>query len=490
MRRGSITIYLSLTLFVMIALITGSITSVKVQAGRMETANSTDQALYSLFARYDRDLYEEFGLFFLSAQNGSGMDMEMVCEAVTDAMTYILEPNRGRELLGGKNLLDLEVTEHAVTGYVLATDEDGDIFAEQAVDYMKDTLGVQGIALLRERVETHTDTTKEQDKNGRELEADASQTSYEELQEKSSEAAASAAEEDAVLPEAGEEEKEAAGILDTVEQIRKMSLLDLVVPDAGSISAKTADRGSFLSGRTKEQGFGVIETADTGVIDSFLFQEYLIQNLSDWRSPETNAALSYQLEYIIGGKSSDRDNLETVVNRLIAIRTAADLLAIYEDPTLNSELTAIAASASAALFIPEAVSLVKLVLAAGWAFCEAAMDVRTLLSGKRIALVKTYASWQVHLKDIPKLISSPDSLMTNTSGGMSYEDYLRVLLALADRNTKQLRALDMVECTIRGLGRSEFRMDNCLCALGMELKVTSEHRHTFTTEQTIDYRSL
>ncbi len=490
MRRGSITIYLSLTLFVMIALITGSITSAKMQAGRMETANSTDQALYSLFARYDRDLYEEFGLFFLSAQNGSGMDMGMVCDAVTDAMSYILEPNKGRELLGGRNLLDLELSGQAVTGCVLATDADGEIFAEQAVDYMKDTLGVQGIALLRERVENHADTTKEQDRDGRALEQDVSQTSYQDLQERSAEAGTAAAEEGTELPETDEEDREAAGILDTAANIQKMSLLDLVVSDPGGISSNAIDRSTVLSSRSKESGFGVIDSVSTGGIDSFLFQEYLIQTFSSWRNPMQDAKLAYQMEYIICGRSSDRENLKAVVNRLFAIRMAADLLAIYEDASLNGELTAIAASVAAALLIPEAAALVKLVLAAGWAFCEAAMDVRTLLAGKRIALVKSYAVWQVHLRDIPRLISNPDSLMTNVSGGMSYEDYLRVLLVLSDQKTKQLRAMDMVEYTIRALGRPEFRLDNCICALSMELRVTSEHRRTFMTEQTIDYRSL
>ena len=38
----------------MVSLIMWSITSVKVSAGRMQAANSVDQAMFSLFARFDR----------------------------------------------------------------------------------------------------------------------------------------------------------------------------------------------------------------------------------------------------------------------------------------------------------------------------------------------------------------------------------------------------------------------------------------------------
>jgi hypothetical protein len=53
MRRGSISIYLSLTMLVMTALLAAVFYSVRAQAGRMQLANSVDQALFSTFAQYE-----------------------------------------------------------------------------------------------------------------------------------------------------------------------------------------------------------------------------------------------------------------------------------------------------------------------------------------------------------------------------------------------------------------------------------------------------
>ena len=66
MRRGSISIYLSLTMLVLTALLAAVFYSVRAQAGRMQLANSVDQALFSTFAQYDRDLLENFDVFFIN----------------------------------------------------------------------------------------------------------------------------------------------------------------------------------------------------------------------------------------------------------------------------------------------------------------------------------------------------------------------------------------------------------------------------------------
>ena len=84
---GSITVYLALTLAVMVSLILASITSVKIRAGRMQAANAMDQAMYSLFAKYDRQLDETYALFFLDAGRRtrrticSGPTGDVVCSA-------------------------------------------------------------------------------------------------------------------------------------------------------------------------------------------------------------------------------------------------------------------------------------------------------------------------------------------------------------------------------------------------------------------------
>ena len=103
LKRASVTVYFSLILILMVSLIMWSITSVKVSAGRMQAANSVDQAMFSLFARFDRQLMKEYDLYFLDAgQNGNDADIGACVSMLEDAMEYILHPNKGFSLFGSK----------------------------------------------------------------------------------------------------------------------------------------------------------------------------------------------------------------------------------------------------------------------------------------------------------------------------------------------------------------------------------------------------
>lgn len=65
--------------------------------------------------------------------------------------------------------------------------------------------------------------------------------------------------------------------------------------------------------------------------EKLLFNEYIMQNftqaskenISEYPdSDEKNRSLDYEIEYIISGKSSDKENLESVVTKIFFIRMA------------------------------------------------------------------------------------------------------------------------------------------------------------------------
>ena len=69
-RRGSITYYLCLTLMVMLSLLFAGYASARQAAARVILASGVEQGLYSAFAGYNRELYEQYGLLFLDAGYG------------------------------------------------------------------------------------------------------------------------------------------------------------------------------------------------------------------------------------------------------------------------------------------------------------------------------------------------------------------------------------------------------------------------------------
>ena len=482
-KRGSITIYAALALTVLITVLSGLIWSVKVQAGRMEAANAAEQALFSLLAHYDRELFADYGLLFVDGGCGTAeLRLDACGDFLEDSMSFILRPNRERELLGGKNLLDLSLAELSFTGYTLATDLDGRILAEQAISCMKDTGAMELYASLRDRIRNGAETASMQKEEGTGI-----YEGGEEIPETltdpvpvspaapgGAEEAGAGGEGTAVPAEKPDESwKE---VLPAIIRLRQTGFFQLAVPDASAISDRSVKRAELLSGRHTERGIGVISmTMDTDTTENhLLLAAYLVSHLQHYGQKKTGAGLQYQLEYLIGGSTRDADNLERALRELLLLRCAANILSIYRIPEVKEALETAANSIALLLLQPELESVLLPVLASGWALAESIVDIRGLLSGKRIPAVKSSGTWQVNAKDIPVLFTDPDSLMKGSESGISYPEYLGVLLVLRSGQTLRTRMMDMIECAVRGRGRADFRLDHCLDAVAFEASVRSE----------------
>ena len=109
-------------LLVMISVLGASFVSVRVAAGRMQCANASDQAMFSMFAQYDRDLFDRFDVFFIDGScGGSGLHADKLRERYRKAADYILHPNQGMAAFLGNNLLRLNTEDCSINGYTLAT---------------------------------------------------------------------------------------------------------------------------------------------------------------------------------------------------------------------------------------------------------------------------------------------------------------------------------------------------------------------------------
>ena len=68
-----------MTLLVMLALIFAGLSSARISARRVVLAAGAEESLYSVFAGYDRDLFDKYGLLFLDASyGGSEADYALV----------------------------------------------------------------------------------------------------------------------------------------------------------------------------------------------------------------------------------------------------------------------------------------------------------------------------------------------------------------------------------------------------------------------------
>lgn len=462
-KKGSVTIYLALTSSVMLSLFLTLIEGARISAVRMQTECAMDISLYSVFAEYNRELLEQYDLFFIDNSYGSGnCAIGNTEEHFKEYMSDNVEQNLGIADYAVRDLLAMKVEHVQINQFTLATDDQGEVFRRQAVSYVKDKYGLSYIKELKKSMEQAADAnllkrdiTKERNDNQKAIE-------------------------DTELPKkkVGEDEWEEIPLdnpADEVNASRNKGVLSLVTKKDAQLSNETIASANYISHRKKSKGAGLLEREGLSETDELFFYGYLLDKFGTYVNPLEKSRLKYQIEYILAGKENDMDNLKWVVNRLLLIRETANVVYLFSNDVKMAEAEALALTLSAVIQLPELAKLVQVAILFAWAYAESVYDVKQLLAGRRVPLLKTDETWHFGLEGMlsyeegledakEKDAKVKDAKEKDTlAEGLSYEDYLMVLLTTVSKETKTFRAMDLIEMDIRKTaGNEAFRMDGCV----------------------------
>ena len=155
----------------------------------------------------------------------------------------------------------------------------------------------------------------------------------------------------------------------TIRKVRKMGLLDLVLPFGKEVSDKKVKTKELVSGRKLETGLAMEDSvkADGSMLSQVLYQQYLMEKLGNYIEPG-KSGLRYQIEYIIGKKNSDAANLKDVAKKLLMVREGLNVAYLVSDALMMGQIHAMAAAIAAAFLIPPAVVVIEGALILCWAF--------------------------------------------------------------------------------------------------------------------------
>lgn len=490
-KKGSVTVFFSLFMAVLLVLLQVMFRSVQTAGGKVQAEAGVEEGLYSVFAGYDRELFEKYHVFFLDGGYGTGaLQPGRMCQKVEDSMIRSCSPEKSFTGIRGENLWKCSKETGAVTGITLASDQQGRAFKIQAINYMKDTAGIQGIQLLLEKTDIQGQIIRSQEKEGNIEQAKKAQESYEKAKEQaklqSAEQVGQTETSTVSLISSGEE---FVNPIEVIGELQKRGILSLVLPTNAQVSQGTFDTQGKMSLRTCEKGMGVMyfgENPDT-VTGNLIFQEYMIKHLNCYGEKEETGGISYQLEYVIAGKNTDPDNLKAVITRLLAMREAANMVYLIKNPVCQVQIHEMALAICTLTGIPALESVVSLALEAVWAFGESILDLRQLLAGGKIPLVKTAESWNLSMENLGNLPWILKEKQEKQQNGLTYKEYLRVLLSLGKSEKQVLRTMDVVEQSMRSIkGKENFRMDLCVSYLKVEMGVVCRGYH-FTIQRDYGY---
>lgn len=454
MQKGEITAFLSL-IFILLVSFTGAVMeSASIQNAKNYRRADTNRAMECMFAEYQKELLEKYDIFALEGSYESGTYTE---EQVLRRLDYY----------GGSNM------EHKISKIEFLTDQNGQVFFRQAVRYMEHRYGIH---LLNDKV-SMTDTWKVHRERAKE---------YEKEEKKSRE------ELDGLLQESESSLPAEDNPIEHVAQLKKKSLIDLVVPEEMDISDKAIPAQSVPSNRKNNCGYGEFsqESQSGGTMAKLLFDEYLLEHFSAATDEKKEGVLDYELEYILNKKNSDRENLEETAKKLFLFRFASNYSYLQKSSKKKAEAEALALTLCTLAAVPGLEKAAMQMILLAWTFGESIVDIRVLLNRKKVPLVKDDESWQLSLGGLMQMGEETEKRDgQDAEKGMDYREYLRALLFLQKKEELSIRALDLIEMNIRkACGADFFRADYCITKAEIKSSAVLRRGITYRFQTYYGYR--
>lgn len=276
--------------------------------------------------------------------------------------------------------------------------------------------------------------------------------------------------------------------LDALSSVWSDGILNLVCEDKSKLSKKSVSQGDNYAALYNEQevaedyGKKVTDLKDEKVsfsgvfgdvagygMDEFSLDSYIQNQFSSYRNELSGwkRALSYQWEYAAAGKSSDRENLDAVLNRILIMRTVVNFAAIYKDSGKKAEAYAAAAAIVGFTGLEPLIRLTQTMILIVWSLVEGLVDVAGLLQGRDVPLVKSSSGIKTGFSQIfqisgTAITARAKKFKKETSESFGYKDYLMLFLATTKQSTRRYRIMDLIQWDMVKNGYGKFDFGSCV----------------------------
>ena len=469
--KGRVTVFLCLMVLVMIPLFTVAVKAVQLYAAKEKAVCAARTAISGLKADYNRYIFEHYHILLFDKNAGgageAGLEQRLLEE---------YEENLGSAF----SECDVRFND-----FRMIYDDECEPLEEQMSDYMKYAAVETGVDMIVDKTGGSDGTVPDELLD--EIDDARQSGSGDESDEENDDADEEKKDED------GEEVKVEKVSIFKVKDPRKFTkklktkgLLGVILPEGTELSEEEIETEGLPSkeltvsaieeffdhdgddrkfrnidrfeGRLRDSGGWTEGIYDSGI--SMAYARTCFNSLTNGDRNE-NTVLKYEIEYLIAGKKSDYDNVKSVINSLVWLRTPVCYAYLVRDAEKMAVVTSIAAPLSFFCFIPEPV--LKYLLAGCWSYVEAMADVRALAAGKKIAFTKNYENW---VTDIKKLADTVTGDVPEAEHGLSYEDFLCILMAFKTDKINY-RMLDLMQLNAINAGES-IKMTDCAVAAGVD----------------------
>lgn len=457
--KASITVFIALLLATLIGFSGVLLEIVRWKGMENIIQEACAGASESVLSYYKPWLWEQYHIYGLSDKHN---EEDLMCKYVQKGLQCErkLFQKKGIDYYQGKVLSFESVQEKRLS------DNNGEDFIRQAVRYEKIHLPVKivsdGLKKLLSQVESVDETTEDRVMNSsKEALKQAEEIQKKQQQEKENGTKSEEKISEKDQDQAKEEFKNAENPFTFFDQHKSSLILDLVMEDPSKSSKLFLEEKDCIWNRKLKHGNWKDDAGDVSLnlLDKFLLGMYTLDHFSYYGQEKKERGLNYQVESIITRKIEDQKALEGAVLRIMAIREGINFLFLLASPSKNQEALGFATTLVGFTGLLPLIEAVKIGILMVWAYTETISELKTLMKGEKIPLVKTDQNFHSSLKNLGASIGK-GSWEDDPGFKISYAECLTVFLMLENQ---EKMATGMLNCVDADLKKREGSLEGIDC---------------------------
>lgn len=287
-KKASITVFLTLLLLLSASFFFALLETARLKGLGTKADIVSDAALESVFAEYQKEIYENYGLLMLDCAYGSGNF------AIENVEKRLQEKNLNNLKQSEKELYGINLTECKIPGYQLLTDNGGNVFRHLAARTAKREALVQEVDDFAEEIQqketleqengTVEERLEEANKTIEEVEqakqAENTESAEKPEQKESTKNTGNTEEKEKVWDiSAQKPQEEVKNPIEDANQWKKSAVLSLVIRDESQLSNKAIALEHTLEHRQKETGNLPVQGA---ILEELWFVKYLETHMGSY----------------------------------------------------------------------------------------------------------------------------------------------------------------------------------------------------------------
>lgn len=276
--------------------------------------------------------------------------------------------------------------------------------------------------------------------------------------------------------------KEEKNLYERAKSLISDGVLGIVLEDVNNISTmqiRNLNLPTTLETDGNKKADLIKDITNKGIFVKYIelyFNNYA--KISEYGNDDT--ALKYEMEYILNGNLNDKDNLTETIKKLVEVRNLSNGAYLITDGEKMKEITTLAETVATAIGMPFLTPVAQAVIIEAWALTEAVIDVRQLLNGEKVPIVKNSENWNSSIKNIGTF---EDGRKNNT--GLTYTQYLQTMIMTQKTKNTVFRTMDLVQVNMQKRYNKDFLISECfgMCEVEANLRI----EQVFTSLPIVSY---